>query len=121
KKLDNLLQPVKLKIERLDSIQNRFIIAFMNDLNTQIPVGTNHNDGSVSGSTKTRNHQPGGPLRFPDYAWSFYNQEKKYGYEFLSTEVVSLIQHIEEDKSRLAKMAKEGRDSMLNFIRDHSA
>ncbi|CAJ0907087.1 16055_t:CDS:2 [Entrophospora sp. SA101] len=42
KKLDNLLQPVKLKIERLDSIQNRFIIAFMNDLNTQIPVGTNH-------------------------------------------------------------------------------
>ncbi|CAH1766068.1 17859_t:CDS:1, partial [Entrophospora sp. SA101] len=78
-------------------------------------------DGSVSGSTKTRNHQPGGPLRFPDYAWSFYNQEKKYGYEFLSTEVVSLIQHIEEDKSRLAKMAKEGRDSMLNFIRDHSA
>ncbi|CAH1769991.1 3534_t:CDS:2, partial [Entrophospora sp. SA101] len=35
------IKTLRIKI-RDYSIQNRFIIAFMNDLNTQIPVGTNH-------------------------------------------------------------------------------
>nr|CAG8572477.1 10749_t:CDS:2 [Entrophospora candida] len=183
KKLSKLLKPPKLEIEKLDSIQEHFVIALMNNIDTQIPMATNlkyyyelvsfllsiHNiwnsinyqekmkvsektwrndmisstirflsinsgknvvklsDGSASESTKDRNNQSGGPLRFPDYMWLFYNKEKQYSYEFLFVEVsygphaggAYLSQHIKEDRSRLAKMAKEGWNSILNFIKEY--
>ncbi|CAJ0837490.1 9826_t:CDS:2 [Entrophospora sp. SA101] len=183
KKLSKLLKPPKLEIEKLDSVQENFVIALMNNIDTQIPMAKNlkyyyelisfllsiHNiwnsinyqekmkvsektwrndmisstirflsinsgknvvklsDGSASESTKDRNNQSGGPLRFPDYMWLFYNKEKQYSYEFLFTEVsygphadgAYLSQHIKEDRSRLAKMAKEGWNSILNFIKEY--